>query len=243
MKQKLLVIYYHEVVAGEGCSYQKLQKDKFESQMRWLKENGWQPLTFSQLTQPLPDKAVIVSFDDGFRSVFDHAAPIMEQLDIPGNVYLPTAYIGADPRFLTWDMARTLCARGWEMQAHTHTHGDIRTMDEAEMKAQVEESDRCFARELDILPEAFCMPFGTYDRASLRCLRNLERYRWLLGSHYGRGTPDQGTVLPRIGISNDDTIETFAKKLAGGLDWKGPLQRLRLFISNLRKQRITKYDY
>lgn len=245
MKKKLLVIYYHEVLTGEGCSYQKIQKDKFEQQMAILREKGWQPLVFSQLSQSLPDKAVVVSFDDGFRSVFEHAAPVMERYGIVGNVYLPTSYIGTDSHFMNWDMIRTLQDRGWEMQAHTHTHADIRNLNADALLAQVEDSDRCFARELGVLPQAFCMPFGTYDRSSLQNLRALGRYRWLLGSHYGRsleGTPT-GAVLPRIGISNDDTMEMFLRKLEGRLDWKGPLQRLRLTLNNLRKRRITQYDY
>ena len=62
MKQKLVVIYYHEVVeSGQGFSYQKIEKDKFEQQMKYLQEHHYQTLLFEDLDKPLPEKSIIVS--------------------------------------------------------------------------------------------------------------------------------------------------------------------------------------
>lgn len=247
MKKKLLVIYYHEVVEqGQGYSYQKIEKRKFEEQMRYLRDHGYHTLYFSELGENLPDKAVVVSFDDGFRSVYEHAAPIMERYGVRGNIYLPTAYIDQDAHFMTWDMVRDLRDRElFEMQAHTHRHVDIRTLDDAAMRGEIETSDQIFNDALGYLPVAFCMPFGTYDAASIKRLKGLGRYKYILGSYYGNVSAGRlcGAVLPRIGISNDDSIETFAHKLEGRLNWKGPLQRVRLLLHNLKKERVTTYEY
>ena len=90
-RNKLLVIYYHEIVEnGQGYSYQKLEKEMFEQQMRYLKEQGYQTLFFRDLDKPLPEKAIIVSFDDGFRSVYENAIPIMKRYGIKANIYLPS---------------------------------------------------------------------------------------------------------------------------------------------------------
>ena len=114
--KKLLITYYHEVVKeGEGATYQKIEEEKFEAQMRYLQEQGYTSLFFSELGKPLPEKAVIVSFDDGFRSVYENAAPIMQKYGIKGNIYLPTAYIGNDEKFMDWDMVRALQDKGFEM--------------------------------------------------------------------------------------------------------------------------------
>ena len=69
--EKVVVIYYHEVVEkGQGYSYQKIEKDKFEAQMRYLYEQGYKSILFSDLDKALPEKSIIVSFDDGFRTVY-----------------------------------------------------------------------------------------------------------------------------------------------------------------------------
>lgn len=242
----IIVLYYHEVVEkGQGCSYQKIEKDKFAEQMRYLRDYGYQSVFFSELKYSLPEKTVIVSFDDGFLSVYENAAPIMEKYGIRGNLYLPTVYIGNDPKFMTWEQVRQLHNAGtFQMQAHTHNHVDVRTLDADSLRKQMEESDRLFSQELGYLPEAFCLPFGTFDHTSARNIQKNGRYTYVLGSFYGGISAGKYKgILPRIGISNDDTLEIFRGKLQGRLNWKGPMQRARLMLQNLRKQRITHYDY
>ena len=242
---KLTVLYYHEVVEkSHGNSYQKIEKEKFAQQMAYLQEQGYKTLYFSDLEKPLPKKAVIVSFDDGFRSVYENAAPIMEKYGIRGNVYLPTGYIGNDPHFMDWAMVAELQGRGFEMQAHTHNHVDVRTLDDKGLQEQIEASDKAFREKLGFLPRAFCLPFGAYDRVSVKRLKKSGRYEYILGSYCGNlRKTRKGRVLPRIGISNDDTIEEFEALLQGKRNWKGLLQRLRLSLRNLKKERITHYDY
>lgn len=89
------------------------------------------------------------------------------------------------------------------------------------------------------------MPFGTFDKKSLRLLKNQNRYKYVLGSYYGHIQSQylEKNVLPRIGISNDDTMRVFIDKLDGKYDWKGSLQRLRLSLKNIKKERITQYEY
>lgn len=244
---KLLIIYYHEVVEnGQGFSYQKIEKDKFESQMKYLHDQGYHTLLFSELDKPLPDKAIIVSFDDGFRSVYENAAPIMKKNGIRGNIYLPTRYIGIDEHFMTWEMIKELSENNvCEMQAHTHNHVDIRRLNNLELTKEIQKSDELFQKELGVLPKALCMPFGVYDRKLIKMVRNRNRYKYLLGSYYGRIKPNniEKCVLPRIGISNDDDMKKFVDKLEGKYDWKGPLQRLRLVWKNIKKERIVQYEY
>ncbi len=247
MKNHLLIIYYHEIVREpRGFSYQKLTLDKFSAQMKYLSENGYRSLFFSELNESLPNKSIIVSFDDGFLSVYENAAPIMQKYGIKGNIYLPTAYIGTDPHFMSWNMVEDLydsCL--FEMQAHTHTHTDIRLLSEERLADEIELSDELFMKHLGYKPLAFCMPFGTWDRRSIGLVRRRMRYSFFLGSHYGRTSIDRlkNKVLPRIGISDDDTLEVFVKKLHGDFDWKGPLQLMRLHFQNIRGERVTDYDY
>ncbi len=246
--KKLLILYYHEVVKkGEGDSYQKIEEEKFEEQMKYLQDNGYTALFFSDLDKPLPEKSVVVSFDDGFLSVYENAAPIMKKYGVKGNIYLPTAYIGNDAKFMDWGQIKVLQeSGGFEMQAHTHNHVDIRTLTTPLMQEEIQNSQTFFERELNRKPCAICLPFGTYDRKSLRLLKTNGEYKYVLGSFYGmvgKRKLQKGGLLPRIGVSNTDTLEVFEKKLKGKLNWKGYLQRARLWLSSVRKQHVHKYDF
>lgn len=242
----LTIIYYHEVVkAGKGLSYQKIEEDKFEKQMKFLQDNGYHSLTFDMLKQGMPEKAVIVSFDDGFRTVYENAFPVMKRYGIVGNVYLPTAYIGKIQNFLTWDMVQELLEAGWYFAAHTHTHMDIRRMDEVSAAQELTANNFEIEKRTGYIPEAFCIPYGGFNRNTVNLVRRMGQYRYMLGSFYGtvHETAIENRVLPRIGISNDDSLELFEKKLQGKMNWKGPLQRGRLLLQNIRKQTVDHYDY
>ena len=244
---KLTILYYHEVVPnGEGASYQKIEEKKFEEQMKYLADNGYTSMFFSELSNKLPKKPVIISFDDGFKSVYQKAYPIMQKYGIKGNVYLPTAYVGEDEHFMTWEEVKDLTENGFEMQAHTHNHVDVRTLNNKTIDAQTKKVNEILKEHLDFTPNAVCLPFGTYDKKSIKLLKKEGSYKYILGSFYGRvgkSKLKKGGLMPRIGISNADSIEVFAKKLKGKFSWKGPLQRLRLKISSLKGQRVEKYDF
>lgn len=245
--KKLIVIYYHDIVEkGKGYSYQRVERDRFEQQMKFLCEKGYTSLRFEDLEKPLPEKAVMVTFDDGFRTVYQNAAPVMRKYDIKGNVFLPTKYIEEKHgHFMTWEMLRDLCGRKeFSVAAHTHTHVDIRTLKETEMRAEIETSNWLIKERLGLMTRSFCMPYGKYDSRSLKLLTQAYPYQYVFACYYGHADERNLTnqLLPRIGISNEDTLEIFQRKLEGGLNWKGFLQRARLCVSNLKGERITQYD-
>lgn len=247
MKNKVVVIYYHEVVEdGMGFSYQKIDKTKFEKQMKYLHDEGYSSILFSELERPILDKTVIVSFDDGFKSVYQNAYPIMERYGIKGNIYLPTRYIGVDDKFMTWEMVQELHETDmFEFAGHTHNHVDIRTLSEENLMKEIEKSDSIIKDRLGYMPKAFCMPYGTYDNKSINLLNKMDVYQYILGSFYGMIQQDslENKVLPRIGISNSDSDLIFKRKLEGKLNWKGYLQRIRLYLQTKAGKRVTQYEY
>jgi hypothetical protein len=114
------------------------------------------------------------------------------------------------------------------------------------MNEQIELSNSAFLNQLKKEPNSICLPFGTYDSKSLKILKKTKKYKYILASFYGQIKPSKikrGGLLARIGVSNDDEIDIFAKKLKGKFNWKGPLQRLRLKLSSMKGQRIEKYDF
>lgn len=245
--KKLIIIYYHDIVEkGCGYSYQRVEKEHFEIQMKYLKENGYQSILFEDMEKTLPNKAVLVTFDDGFHSVYENAVPIMKKYGIKGNFFLPTKYIeDNNPHFMSWEILKKLCATGdFSVAAHTHDHVDIRTLDIESMNKQILQSESLLHKNLNVYVNAFCMPYGKYDKESIENLKNTKKYKFIFASFYGHANENKlmHNLLPRIGISNDDTLDVFEKKLLGKFNWKGPIQKLRLEIENLKGEKIRQYD-
>lgn len=244
---KLSIIYYHDIVdQGKGYSYQRVEEAKFESQMEYLSRNGYQTVLFENLSRRLPDKAVLITFDDGFRTVYERAVPIMRKYGIKGNIFVPSKYIEEEhPHFMTWAQLKEVCDTGcFSIAGHTHNHVDIRTLNEAEMTAEVLQSNALFEKHLGMKTISFCIPYGKYDAKSIVLLKKVGRYQYIFASFYGQGVEGKlnSKLLPRIGISNDDTMDVFQNKLQGRLNWKGMLQKGRLFVENRKGERVTQYD-
>ena len=88
------------------------------------------------------------------------------------------------------------------------------------------------------------MPYGKYDKKSIKLLKKNGNYKFVFASFYGHAGEKnlRNKLLPRIGISNEDSLDIFEKKLQGKMNWKGSAQKLRLKIANLKGERIRQYD-
>ncbi len=92
--EKLTVLSYHEIAeASEALDRDyAVTPTMFVRQMDWLRNNGYHFVTVDDLLadeagrKPLPDKAVLITFDDGYRTMYDHAWPILKAWKIPAVV-------------------------------------------------------------------------------------------------------------------------------------------------------------
>jgi peptidoglycan/xylan/chitin deacetylase (PgdA/CDA1 family) len=112
----------------------------FEEQMRYLKENGYRVipmralLGFLNYRYALPQKAVILTIDDGYRSAYDIAFPILKKHGFTATLFIYTDFIEASTSALTWDHIRAMKAGGFEVGSHTLSHCDLTKRREGEEK-------------------------------------------------------------------------------------------------------------
>ena len=243
---KLIVIYYHIIVdKGTGDSYQRIEKDKFVDQMQYLASHGYNTILLNELGEDIPDNSILISFDDGFRSVYEIAFPIMKEKKLKGNVFLATKYVNErDYRYIDFDMAKRMKQSGlFDFGGHTHTHCDIRALDKSLLQKEIKQSNSLFRDQLGFIPDAFCMPYGKFNKKNIAMLRELG-YTFLFDSFDGISNSNliKTHTIHRLGISNDDDMDIFIKKIEGDYNWKGAIQKGRLLVENIRGKRVTSYS-
>ena len=109
------VIYYHDIVRGEGFSFMRTNINVFKNQMEWLKNHGYETFRFDDLndcTIRFRKKRVLIAFDDGWRSNYSEIYDLMRQMGLKYNIFLTIGEIGVNPNYLTWDMAREMHKSG-----------------------------------------------------------------------------------------------------------------------------------
>lgn len=88
--------------------------------------------TDSILVTVVPRGAITITFDDGWRTVYENAWPVFQEFDLPANVGVYTGVVGA-PAFMTEAHLDELHTGGWSMASHTVSHDSLTTMSPAEL--------------------------------------------------------------------------------------------------------------
>jgi peptidoglycan/xylan/chitin deacetylase (PgdA/CDA1 family) len=153
---------------------------------------------------------VVVSFDDGYRSQYTDALPVLRKLGWPGvlNLKIDTLTQGE----LTDDQVKTMIDEGWEVDSHTITHADVSQISGADLKREVAGSRAILRKRFGIPVDFFCYPAGRYDAEAIQAVKD--------AGYLGATTVDEGLAdrhqmytLKRIRVNASDGVKGLAEKL------------------------------
>ncbi|MEF8984984.1 MAG: polysaccharide deacetylase family protein [Bacteroidales bacterium] len=149
-----------------------IDTELFEQHLKFLHENDYTVLTFGEALDKLkssdkvPEKTVVLTVDDGYKSFKTDAVPLLEKYGFSATVFLCTQYVGKSG-YLSWDDIRALQDKGYEFGNHSHSHdhflnySDERTREE--FKKDLAQAEQIFQRELGYKPDFYCYPYGEYN--------------------------------------------------------------------------------
>jgi peptidoglycan/xylan/chitin deacetylase (PgdA/CDA1 family) len=138
----------------------------FRKQMGWLDRQGYEAVTLEAVEEAwhragrLPEKPVVISFDDGYRPQYTFALPELRKHGWPGVLNLKAE--GSD---LYESNVKAMLRAGWELAAHTIDHSDLTTLAGAGLEEEVAGSREILQREYGVPVRNFCYPAGRFDEA------------------------------------------------------------------------------
>jgi len=215
------ILAYHEIgPLGEGDSALFIEPDKFRRQIQYLEEQGYSSITLRQLHahytegRELPPRAVVLTFDDGYRGIYEHAWPILREFGFVGVLFV-TEYLDK-AGYMTDSQVAALVAHGFELGNHSRTHTDLRTKTSAGLRAEVLDFKQELETRFDVSVVSFSYPMGYFDQQVVDAVKE--------GGHLigvttiqGHARAEQGLLtLHRVPIFRFDTMDSFARKLARG---------------------------
>ena len=239
---RLPVLTYHHVGRPQRGVPPTLtvSPERFESQIRWLARQGYLGicpadwLAWCREAKPLPSRPVLVTFDDGYTDLLEHAVPVLKRYGFGAAVFIVSGEIGgtnvwdgAQPvrsgRLLDVDEIREISASGIEIGAHSRSHRDLRALPEEELAAEIAGSARdlegiCIRRTL-----SFAYPYGVCSLRSWLCARQ----HFMTAYTSEEGINDLNTdllLLKRTMVQPTDTLLDLACRVRFG--WS-PVARLR----------------
>lgn len=229
-------IYYHDVVAGEGDSFNTINIEKFREQMLYLHDSNYKSLIFSDFNKQniQKDRSVLITFDDGYKSNFELVFPIMKELKIKFNIFLEVGAIGEKENYLTWDMVREMHESGIVgFGAHTFNHVDSRFIDAHNYDEEIQGVNSLLEKKLGFKVQDYCFPFGAYNERITKHLADKRAYDRLYTSDGRKDSLVGGAwLMGRVGIDDGDIMKVFIQKLEGKFDLYYRLMRSVKYSNN-----------
>ncbi|MDX1548321.1 MAG: polysaccharide deacetylase family protein [Rhodothermales bacterium] len=209
----LPILTYHSL--DDSGSVVSVDPALFARQMAHLHAEGYRTLRLAEAARrlrtasPLPDRCVVLTFDDGYRNVYTDAFPVLQRYGFTATVFLITRYCGghndwpghASPvgrlPLMDWPQARELQRHGIELGAHTLTHPDLRRLDPATAEQEIAQSRAEIEDRLGTAVHTFAYPYGRYD-AAVKAL-TATHFACACSTRLGRARPgDDPYALKRL---------------------------------------------
>ncbi len=149
--------------------------------MDYLAENRYRTMTLSALVDawrsgsPLPDKSVVLTFDDGFVDFYSAAVPALLEHNFTATLYVATGFVegysgwltrcgeGNRP-MMTWRMLQEVAAMGFEVGSHSHSHPELDRCSIGTIVHEVSDSKHVLQDRLGVPVRTFAYPFGYWDK-------------------------------------------------------------------------------
>ncbi len=211
------ILGYHDF-RERGGSPMLIAAGKFEQQMIAIKERGLPVIALNDVLRwrrgeiNIPEESVVITMDDGWVGVYEHAFPVLKKMGFPFTVYLYQRYVGIGGRSLSEAQIREMMQHGCEIGSHSVSHRSLResrTRGDDWLRSELEES-RAFLREKFAVPcTSFAYPFGIFDDKVLQVAREVG-YECLVtvnGQKVGWETPLEKFGRYIIHGENDSNFE------------------------------------
>jgi peptidoglycan/xylan/chitin deacetylase (PgdA/CDA1 family) len=224
--QAVPILCYHRF--GPKASPLTVTPQAFEAQMAWLAKNGYHVVPLARLAafldgrEALPPKAVVVTIDDGYRSTYEAAWPVLRKHRFPATVFLYTDFVGA-PDALTWAQMREIEAGGLvDIQPHSKSHANltIRQPEEPEaryrerLRREIEGPIETIRAQLGLAkPLAYAFPYGDVNDTVAAELRARGVALGLTVTPGGNAFYAPPLMLRRTMIFGGDDLDAFRAKL------------------------------
>jgi peptidoglycan/xylan/chitin deacetylase (PgdA/CDA1 family) len=194
--------------------------ENFRAQLQYLADAGYHPITLADvyfhLTQgyPLPDKPVVLTFDDGYRDAYEVVFPMLLDYGFPGTFFvLATPLHQESVDYVTWAQVKEMSDAGMAIESHGRDHVDLRGRSNDFLVYQILGIQEAIHYHTGRLPRFFAYPSGQYDANTIAVLESADYWGAVTTEWGSEHSLESRFAMPRLRIRGGDTLESFIDKL------------------------------
>lgn len=187
LHQEIPVLLYHCIGKAPQNSYW-IAEDEFAAQMQYLRQNGYESISTDELTNrsALPEKPVLITFDDGCQNLYTQAYPILKEKGLFAEIYLISDAIAETEaerkesssekfgetgqhsvtKYMIWPEIREMAENGMVFGSHSKSHRLMSELSKEDIAYELMFSKLSIYANAGIKADAFAYPFGSGNTKS-----------------------------------------------------------------------------
>lgn len=209
------IVMYHHVgpLPPNPDIYRKdltVSPELFERTLTQLAEREVETATMADLMEhfaggpELPKRAAVLTFDDGYDDVYEHAFPALQKHGMVGTFFITTDFVER-PGYVTWDQIKEMADAGMEIAAHSSNHADFARIGPAELRRQLVEPKAALEEHIGQKVRFVAYPAGKYNAAVMAATRAAGYDAAVTVLHGTHHTPGLAFELRRVRARGADT--------------------------------------
>lgn len=202
------VVFVYNRFGDDSSPATSVKVEQLKAHVEALKAGNYAVLPLAEIAERIrsgsgvPDRTVGLSIDDGYRSTYDVAFPILKAAGLPFTVFVSTDQVGTRD-MMSWDQIRQIAAAGNTIGGRAAGHPHMAAQGLAENRAELARAKRAFETELGTAPRIFAWPYGEYALA-LKPLAEEFGFAAAFGQHSGVvGPTSDFQFLPRFPMNEN----------------------------------------
>ena len=233
------ILMYHmisEPLAGARFNGLRVAPAMFDRQLGWLSANGWTFMTLGELVNCIhvPERTVVITFDDGFADNCTNALPILKKYSAKATLFLveerhandwstkkkahhDSGELAREPKLDDRQVHEMLDSGLVELGAHTFSHANLQTLEQAEREREVVHIRQHLEQRFGTPVSSFAYPFGIYEQTDVQLVRSAG-YSAAVTTEAGIDADYRARLLElkRIKISGKDNFLAFRLRIRRG---------------------------
>lgn len=223
---KVPVLMYHEIgdvtASPSGLA---VAPEAFAGQLSYLHDAGFTAVTAGALAKvlaggagALPERPVVLTFDDGYRDFYSTALPLLKQYGHTATVFQTTGWVDTQLEgraMLNWSDLAEIAEAGIEIGAHSHQHPELDRLSGDKLRDELDAPKRMLEDKLGLAVPGLAYPFGLWNARARRASREAGyAYAYAVRSAMATSESDPFT-LPRLTVDHTTTMEQFGAMVNG----------------------------
>ena len=218
----LMYHYVSELPADAGSLRRGLTvvPEMFESQLQYLKDQGYETVLLKdlydalELGKPLPEKPIVLTFDDGYKDAYTDVFPLLQKYESVGEFFvLATPPHYESPDYMTWADMQEMAEAGMSIQGHGRDHYDLRGRTYDFLVFQILGIKQAVEAHTEVPVTFFCYPSGKYDSSVLAVVESAGYVGGVTTEWGTTQTLDNRYTWPRLRVHGGWSLAKFVDVL------------------------------